>query len=111
VYLARQSEPLRVEARGRGAANSVLRDAGYEVIQRKLSRAAVYKADEAFLTGTAAEVTPTPIPTVTAICLLLFVGAVAGLAVQQAVYHLAMLRIRTPAVGQQNTRKQQKPGT
>jgi hypothetical protein len=45
------------------------------------------------------------------VAVILFVGAVAGLAVQQAVYHLAMLRIRTPAVGQQNTRKQQKPGT
>jgi branched-chain amino acid aminotransferase len=33
-------------------------DLGYEVQERKLHRADVYTADEAFLTGTAAEVTP-----------------------------------------------------
>ena len=34
------------------------RDLGYEIVERKLVRADVYTADEAFLTGTAAEVTP-----------------------------------------------------
>jgi branched-chain amino acid aminotransferase len=33
-------------------------DLGYEVQERKLHRAEIYTADEAFLTGTAAEVTP-----------------------------------------------------
>ncbi len=41
--------------------DSVMRiasDLGYEIVERKLTRADVYMADEAFLTGTAAEVTP-----------------------------------------------------
>jgi branched-chain amino acid aminotransferase len=41
--------------------NSVMRiatDLGYQVVERNLLRADVYAADEAFLTGTAAEVTP-----------------------------------------------------
>ena len=36
----------------------IARDAGYETVERKLLRPDVYTADEAFLTGTAAEVTP-----------------------------------------------------
>jgi branched-chain amino acid aminotransferase len=42
----------------RESAITIAEDAGYEVVQRKLSRADVYTADEAFLTGTAAEITP-----------------------------------------------------
>jgi branched-chain amino acid aminotransferase len=41
--------------------NSVIRianDLGYEVLERKFVRSDIYTADEAFLTGTAAEVTP-----------------------------------------------------
>ena len=34
------------------------RDMGYEVVRRRVSREEVYVADEAFLTGTAAEITP-----------------------------------------------------
>jgi branched-chain amino acid aminotransferase len=34
------------------------RDQGYEVIERRITRDEVYVADEAFLTGTAVEVTP-----------------------------------------------------
>jgi len=37
---------------------TIARDLGYEIEQRKLFRAEVYTADEAFLTGTAAEVVP-----------------------------------------------------
>lgn len=37
---------------------TIARDLGYEVVERKLFRSDVYTADEAFLTGTAAEVTP-----------------------------------------------------
>jgi branched-chain amino acid aminotransferase len=36
----------------------IAKDAGYETVERKLLRPDVYTADEAFLTGTAAEVTP-----------------------------------------------------
>jgi branched-chain amino acid aminotransferase len=36
----------------------IARDLGYEVVERNLVRSDVYTADEAFLTGTAAEVTP-----------------------------------------------------
>ncbi|HEX2031428.1 MAG TPA: branched-chain amino acid transaminase [Actinomycetota bacterium] len=42
----------------RDAAMTIARDMGYEVVERKLLRADLYTADEAFLTGTAAEVTP-----------------------------------------------------
>ncbi len=42
----------------RDAVMTIARDLGYEVVERKLVRAEVYTADEAFLTGTAAEVTP-----------------------------------------------------
>jgi branched-chain amino acid aminotransferase len=36
----------------------IAKDQGYEVMERKLLRPDIYTADEAFLTGTAAEVTP-----------------------------------------------------
>lgn len=36
----------------------VARDMGYEVVRRRITREEVYVADEAFLTGTAAEITP-----------------------------------------------------
>jgi branched-chain amino acid aminotransferase len=42
----------------RDSAIEIARDLGYEVIERNLVRSDVYTADEAFLTGTAAEVTP-----------------------------------------------------
>ena len=37
---------------------TIARDLGYEISERKLTRSDVYTADEVFLTGTAAEVTP-----------------------------------------------------
>ena len=37
---------------------TIARDLGYEIVERKLMRSDIYTADEAFLTGTAAEVTP-----------------------------------------------------
>jgi branched-chain amino acid aminotransferase len=42
----------------RDSAMTIARDLGYEVIERNMVRSDVYTADEAFLTGTAAEVTP-----------------------------------------------------
>ena len=36
----------------------IAKDLGYEVVRRKITRDEVYVADEAFMTGTAAEVTP-----------------------------------------------------
>lgn len=42
----------------RDAVITIARDLGYEVIERKFVRSDIYTADEAFLTGTAAEVTP-----------------------------------------------------
>lgn len=42
----------------RNAVITIARDLRYEVIERKFVRSDVYTADEAFLTGTAAEVTP-----------------------------------------------------
>ena len=36
----------------------IARDLGYEVLERKLTRGELYTADEAFYTGTAAEVCP-----------------------------------------------------
>jgi branched-chain amino acid aminotransferase len=36
----------------------ILRDGGYEVREEELARGSMYVADEMFLTGTAAEVTP-----------------------------------------------------
>ena len=38
--------------------STLLRDAGYEVESRHIARSDLYYADEAFFTGTAAEVTP-----------------------------------------------------
>jgi len=37
---------------------TIARDLGYEILEHKLVRSDIYTADEAFLTGTAAEVTP-----------------------------------------------------
>jgi branched-chain amino acid aminotransferase len=42
----------------RDSAITIANDLGYEVLERNLVRSDVYTADEAFLTGTAAEVTP-----------------------------------------------------
>ncbi len=42
----------------RGMAIEMAREAGYEVIEQALPREALYIADEIFMTGTAAEVTP-----------------------------------------------------
>jgi branched-chain amino acid aminotransferase len=42
----------------RGSVMALARDLGYEVIERDLVRTDLYLADEVFLTGTAAEVTP-----------------------------------------------------
>lgn len=37
---------------------TLAKDSGYDVVERKISRDEIYRADEAFFTGTAAEVTP-----------------------------------------------------
>jgi branched-chain amino acid aminotransferase len=42
----------------RASVMTIARDAGYEVHERNLTRFDIYSADEAFFTGTAAEVTP-----------------------------------------------------
>lgn len=42
----------------RDSAIRIARDLGYEVVERELVRTDLYEADEAFLTGTAAELTP-----------------------------------------------------
>jgi branched-chain amino acid aminotransferase len=42
----------------RASVIQIARDAGYEVLERDLTRFDLYSADEAFFTGTAAEVTP-----------------------------------------------------
>jgi branched-chain amino acid aminotransferase len=42
----------------RNSVTTIARDLGYEVLERKFVRSDIYTADEAFLTGTAAEVTP-----------------------------------------------------
>ncbi|HEX5949080.1 MAG TPA: branched-chain amino acid transaminase [Actinomycetota bacterium] len=42
----------------RNAVITIAQDLGYEVLERKFVRSDIYTADEAFLTGTAAEVTP-----------------------------------------------------
>jgi branched-chain amino acid aminotransferase len=42
----------------RAAVMKILRDASIEVVEQTFPRDAVYIADEAFMTGTAAEVTP-----------------------------------------------------
>jgi branched-chain amino acid aminotransferase len=40
------------------AATQIARDLGYEVVERDIMRAELYLADEIFMTGTAAELTP-----------------------------------------------------
>jgi branched-chain amino acid aminotransferase len=42
----------------RATVMEVLRDDGYEVVERELTRSDLYNADEMFFSGTAAEVTP-----------------------------------------------------
>jgi len=42
----------------RDSVMTIARDLGYELLERKLVRSDIYTADEVFLTGTAAEVTP-----------------------------------------------------
>ena len=38
--------------------DGLARDLGYEIVERRIFRSEIYTADEAFLTGTAAEVAP-----------------------------------------------------
>jgi branched-chain amino acid aminotransferase len=47
-----------LEGINRAAAIEILRDQGYEVIERNIARGELYRADEIFMTGTAAELTP-----------------------------------------------------
>ena len=47
-----------LEGLTREAVTTLLRDDGYEILERDLSRTDLYYADEMFFTGTAAEVTP-----------------------------------------------------
>ncbi|MEA2023244.1 MAG: branched-chain amino acid transaminase [Actinomycetota bacterium] len=47
-----------LEGLTRDAVITLLRDAGYEVVEEQITRTDLYYADEMFLTGTAAEVTP-----------------------------------------------------
>ena len=42
----------------RGAIMTIARDAGYEVVERRIDRSELYVADEAFLTGTGVQVAP-----------------------------------------------------
>jgi branched-chain amino acid aminotransferase len=42
----------------RNAVSTLLSEEGYEIVERTLDRSDLYYADEIFLTGTAAEVTP-----------------------------------------------------
>ena len=42
----------------RDAVMTIARDEGYEIVERSLNRADLYLADEAFFTGTAAELVP-----------------------------------------------------
>jgi branched-chain amino acid aminotransferase len=42
----------------RAAAMQIARDLGYEVVERDIARGELYTADEVFMTGTAAELTP-----------------------------------------------------
>ena len=42
----------------RGSAITIARDLGYEVVERDITRGEMYVADEIFMTGTAAELTP-----------------------------------------------------
>jgi branched-chain amino acid aminotransferase len=47
-----------LEGINRAAAIEILRDEGYEVVERNIARGELYRADEIFMTGTAAELTP-----------------------------------------------------
>jgi branched-chain amino acid aminotransferase len=47
-----------LEGVNRLAVIEILRDQGYEVIERDVARGELYRADEIFMTGTAAELTP-----------------------------------------------------
>jgi branched-chain amino acid aminotransferase len=47
-----------LEGINRAAAIEILRDQGYEVVERNIARGELYRADEIFMTGTAAELTP-----------------------------------------------------
>lgn len=47
-----------LEGINRAAAIEILRDQGYEVEERNVARGELYRADEIFMTGTAAELTP-----------------------------------------------------
>ncbi len=47
-----------LEGINRAAAIEILRDQGYEVVERDIARGELYLADEIFMTGTAAELTP-----------------------------------------------------
>ncbi len=47
-----------LEGINRAAAIEILRDQGYDVIERDIARGELYRADEIFMTGTAAELTP-----------------------------------------------------
>jgi branched-chain amino acid aminotransferase len=65
VYLVRDGAILTppytssiLDGINRRSAITIARDLGYEVVERELTRAELYLADEMFLTGTAAELTP-----------------------------------------------------
>ncbi len=47
-----------LEGINRAAAIEILRDQGYEVVERDIARGELYRAEEIFMTGTAAELTP-----------------------------------------------------
>src|SRR4051794_20263818 len=47
-----------LEGVNRLAVIEILRDQGYEVVERDIARGELYRADEIFMTGTAAELTP-----------------------------------------------------
>jgi branched-chain amino acid aminotransferase len=47
-----------LEGVNRAATIEILRDQGYEVIERDIARGELYRAEEVFMTGTAAELTP-----------------------------------------------------
>ena len=47
-----------LEGINRAAAIEILRDQGYDVVERDIARGELYRADEIFMTGTAAELTP-----------------------------------------------------
>jgi branched-chain amino acid aminotransferase len=47
-----------LEGVNRAAVIDILREQGYEVVERDIARGELYRADEVFMTGTAAELTP-----------------------------------------------------